>query len=100
MLGAVIRFEFFQKKLLRSACLARSMQTVGQQIATRTRNCADHVTTTGMAQVVERTSHRKILHIEIPHVQRVVFDELAAWFNDVAHKDREHFVSIDGVVVV
>jgi hypothetical protein len=53
-----------------------------------------------MAQGVKRTSHRKILYIEIPHVQRVVLDELAAWFDDVAHKDREHFVRINGVVVV
>jgi hypothetical protein len=100
VLRTVIPFEFLQKKLLRSACLARSMQAVGQQIAARTRNCADHVTATRMAQVMKRTSHRKILYIEIPHVQRVVLDELAARFDDVAHKNSEHFVGIDGVVVV
>src|SRR4029077_13313513 len=40
------------------------------------------------------------LHVEIAHIQRVVFDELPAWFDDVSHQNREHFIGIDGVVVV
>src|SRR5947208_15066621 len=40
------------------------------------------------------------LHIEVSHVQRVVFDELPAWLDYIAHQNREHLVGIDRVVVV
>ena len=39
-------------------------------------------------------------NVEVAHVQRVVFDELPARFNHVAHQDREHLVGADGVVLV
>ena len=33
-------------------------------------------------------------------IQRVVFDELTAGLNDVAHEDGEHLVGIEGVFLV
>ena len=39
------------------------------------------------------------LHIQ-PRIQRVVFDELPARLDDVAHEDGEHAVGFDGVVFV
>src|SRR5687767_2498559 len=39
------------------------------------------------------------LHIQ-PRVERIVFDELAARFDDIAHEDGEHAVGFDGVVLV
>ena len=41
-----------------------------------------------------------ILHIEIPHIERVVLDELSARFDHIAHQDREHLVGIDRVIVI
>ena len=40
------------------------------------------------------------LHIQIPDVEGVVFDEAFAGFDDVAHQDVEHFVRFYGVVFV
>ena len=40
------------------------------------------------------------LDIEIAHVQRIVFDKLPARFDHVTHQNREHFVGIDGVIVI
>src|SRR5258707_9712757 len=39
-------------------------------------------------------------HVEIPHVQRVIFDELAPRLDDVAHQNREHLVGVDSVVLI
>ena len=39
-------------------------------------------------------------HVQIADVERVVFDELPARLDDVAHQDGEHLVGFDGVVVV
>ena len=41
-----------------------------------------------------------ILDVEVAHIECVVFDELAARLDYVAHQNRKHFVGIDGVVVV
>src|SRR5262249_25124847 len=38
--------------------------------------------------------------VEIPHVQRVVFDKLPARLDDIAHQNREHFVGVDCVVLI
>ena len=40
------------------------------------------------------------LHIQIANIQRVILNKLAAGLDDVAHQDCEHFVGVDGVVVV
>ena len=40
------------------------------------------------------------LHIEIPHIQCVVLDELPAWLNHIAHQNREHLVGVDRVIIV
>jgi len=38
------------------------------------------------------------LDVQIPHIQRVVFDELAPRLNGVAHQHRKDLVSFDSVV--
>jgi hypothetical protein len=38
------------------------------------------------------------LDIQVPHIQRVVFDEFAARFDGVAHQHREDLISLDRVV--
>ena len=38
------------------------------------------------------------LDVQVPHIQRVVFDELAARFDGVAHQDGEDLVRLDRVV--
>jgi hypothetical protein len=43
---------------------------------------------------------RHSLYIQVSHVQGVVFDELAARLDHVAHQNSKHFVGIDSVVVV
>src|SRR5438045_6619747 len=43
---------------------------------------------------------RHSLYIQVSHVQGVVFDELTAWLDHVAHQNSKHFVGIDSVVVV
>ena len=59
--------------------------------------------------VVSRIAHRKtrfvrelkrMLDIEIAHVERVVFDEASARFHDVTHEDGEHAVRFDKIVFV
>ena len=40
------------------------------------------------------------LNVEVPDVQRVVFDELAARLDDVAHQAGEHLIGFDGIIVV
>src|SRR5437762_13043743 len=38
------------------------------------------------------------LYIQVPHLQRVLFDEVAAGFDFVAHEDAEHVVGGAGVL--
>jgi hypothetical protein len=40
------------------------------------------------------------LNVQIAHVQRVVFDELAPWFDHVTHQDGEHPVGVHGIGLV
>src|SRR5262249_21355208 len=40
------------------------------------------------------------LYVEIPNVQRIIFDELPTRLDDIAHQNREHLVGIDSVVLV
>ena len=41
-----------------------------------------------------------LLNIQVANIERVVLDELATRFDDVAHEDGKHFVGVDSVVVV
>ena len=43
---------------------------------------------------------RHSLDIQVAHVQRVVFDELPARLNHVAHQSGKHLIGIDSVVIV
>src|SRR4029077_4314257 len=97
-LRGIARFGLRQKKLLGHACSARVAQSVREQIASRTRNRANHITTPRMTQLMKQTSH--LLYVEISYVQRVVFDELPSGLDDIAHQNREHFVGVDSVVLV
>src|SRR5215203_1222195 len=38
------------------------------------------------------------LNVEVPYVERVVFDELAPWLNSVAHQHSKDLVSFDHIV--
>ena len=46
---------------------------------------------------IENVSQSKSLNIQIPHVERVVLDELAAGLDFLAHELGEHFLGLDGV---
>src|SRR5712672_609605 len=50
-------FRLRQKKLFRHACSAGVAQSVAEQIAPRTRNCANHITTPRVPQLMKQTSH-------------------------------------------
>src|SRR5262249_55057379 len=56
-LGTVAGFSLWEKELLRHAPAASRAQAIRQQVASRTRNCADNVTASRMAQFVKQTSH-------------------------------------------
>src|SRR4029077_9699022 len=56
-LRGVAGFGLRQKKLFRHACPAGVAQPVRQQIAARTRNRANNVTTPRMTQLMKQTSH-------------------------------------------
>ena len=43
------------------------------------------------------TSQRQFLNVEIDHFQRVVLDEIAARFDDIAHQGREHVLGLIAV---
>src|SRR5262249_11499876 len=46
------------------------------------------------------TSLPSRLYVEVPNIQRVIFDELAPRLDHVAHENGEHFVCVDGVILV
>src|SRR5438552_10406718 len=58
--GRKMRHGRAQEKLLWPACPACGVQPVGKQIAARTRNGANHITPTRMAQIVKQTANREI----------------------------------------
>ena len=39
-----------------------------------------------------------VLRINISRFQSILLDEIAAWFDDIAHQSRENIVGFDGVV--
>ncbi len=91
--------ELREEKLLWHARPTRGAQSIRQKVAARSWNCANNVTAPRMTQLMKKATHRT-LHVEIADIQRVVLDELAAWLDDVAHQNREHFVGVDSVIVV
>lgn len=38
------------------------------------------------------------LYVEVCHIQRVSFNEIAAWFHCVTHQSRENLISCDGIL--
>ena len=34
------------------------------------------------------------LHVQVCYFQRIILNKLAAWFNDIAHQRREHFIGL------
>ena len=46
---------------------------------------------------VRISAFASLLHVQIPHVQRVVFDELAARLDFVAHEPHEHFLGLNRI---
>jgi hypothetical protein len=45
---------------------------------------------------ISRFSIIVYLDIQVPHIERVIFDELAAGFDGVTHQHSEDFVGFDG----
>src|SRR2546421_8639351 len=56
-LPGIAGFRLRQKKLFRNACSAGVAQSVGEQIAPRTRNRANHITALRMPQLMKQTAH-------------------------------------------
>src|SRR5271166_369080 len=45
-----------------------------------------------------RTAHGRQLHVEVAHSQRIVFDEVAAWLDHIAHQRREDLIRRNSIL--